>query len=65
MKKLIGCAIALVFMMMIGCSPDDKGKSVQGDLGEKVDAKVISNLILYQYGKELNTWKALSPKVTE
>lgn len=70
MKKLKCGRVVFVGLLLmaigLGCSihkpieiNDEEGNS------DQMDTKIISDLILFQYGKELNTWKALSPKMSD
>ena len=64
MKAIIyAFSMVILGMMATGCATG----SVE-DLKEaetETNEKVISNLILYQYGKELKSWKDQRPKVMQ
>jgi len=58
--------VSLVMMMVgFGCSSNELAQfREKEEHSSEFDTKVISNLILYQYGRELSSWKAMSPKVS-
>ena len=67
MKMMMRCmwVFLLTSVLGVGCSiRNNIEKEKEDPLTDNIDDKVISNIILYQYGKELSSWKALSPKAS-